>query len=140
MRPLLLATATAFSLASVPFVATAQDSGAHTSPSSTTAPTTDAPQTASEANAAVPPATETTVTTRTTGAGQQEVITTTATNAAPPPASSMDKDYPICRGSVQDSCKNPGEGGAPGRSRALDYWPGEPASERDPAAQAEPSA
>ncbi len=47
----------------------------------------------------------------------------------PPPASAMNKDYPVCSSKVQDSCQNPGEGGAPGRSRALDYWPGHPASE-----------
>ena len=48
----------------------------------------------------------------------------------PPPLASLNKTYPVCRGAVQDSCQNPGEGGAPGRSRALPYWPGEPASER----------
>lgn len=52
-------------------------------------------------------------------------------NMTPPPASAMNKSYPVCRGAVQDSCQNPGEGGAPGRSRALNYWPGEPASETD---------
>lgn len=50
-------------------------------------------------------------------------------SAAPPPAA--EKDYPVCTARIQDSCQNPGEGGAPGRSRALDHWPGEPASERD---------
>ena len=47
----------------------------------------------------------------------------------PPPASAMNKDYPVCTSKIQDSCQNPGEGGAPGRSRALKYWPGKPASE-----------
>ena len=50
-------------------------------------------------------------------------------NLTPPPASAMNKTYPVCRGAVQDSCQNPGEGGAPGKSRALSYWPGKPASE-----------
>lgn len=50
-------------------------------------------------------------------------------NLTPPPASAMNKTYPVCRGNVQDSCQNPGEGGAPGKSRALSYWPGKPASE-----------
>ena len=50
-------------------------------------------------------------------------------NLTPPPASAMSKTYPVCRGKVQDSCQNPGEGGAPGKSRALNYWPGKPASE-----------
>jgi hypothetical protein len=44
-----------------------------------------------------------------------------------PPAPS--KSYPVCTALLQDSCQNPGEGGAPGRSRALGYWPGRPASE-----------
>ena len=47
----------------------------------------------------------------------------------PPPASAMNKEYPVCTAKMQDNCQNPGEGGAPGRSRALGYWPGKPASE-----------
>ena len=39
------------------------------------------------------------------------------------------RSYPVCGPEVQDNCQNPGEGGAPGQNRALDYWPGEPASE-----------
>ena len=50
-------------------------------------------------------------------------------NLTPPPASAMNKTYPVCRGAVQDSCQNPGEGGAPGKSRPLSSWPGTPASE-----------
>jgi hypothetical protein len=38
----------------------------------------------------------------------------------PPPADAMAKSYPICTSKVQDSCQNPGEGGARGRSRAAD--------------------
>lgn len=45
------------------------------------------------------------------------------------PAEAMNKSYPICSRTVTDSCQNAGEGGAPGRSRALKYWPGKPASE-----------
>jgi hypothetical protein len=30
----------------------------------------------------------------------------------PPPAAAMEKDYPVCSRTVQDSCRNPGEGGA----------------------------
>ena len=50
-------------------------------------------------------------------------------NLTPPPASAMNKVYPVCTRQLQDNCQNPGEGGAPGRSRALGYWPGKPASE-----------
>ena len=48
---------------------------------------------------------------------------------SPPPPQAMTKVYPVCTRALQDSCQNPGEGGAPGRSRALGYWPGKPASE-----------
>jgi len=51
-------------------------------------------------------------------------------NLTPPPASAMNKVYPVCTRRLQDNCQNPGEGGAPGRSRALGYWPGESATER----------
>jgi len=44
---------------------------------------------------------------------------TTVSNALPPPpAAELNKSYPVCSRTVQDSCQNPGEGGAPGRSRA----------------------
>ena len=46
---------------------------------------------------------------------------TTVNNTLPsPPAADMNKAYPVCSRTVQDSCQNPGEGGAPGRSRASD--------------------
>jgi hypothetical protein len=51
-------------------------------------------------------------------------------NLTPPPASALNKTYPVCTRTLQDNCQNPGEGGAPGRSRALSYWPGQPSSER----------
>jgi len=38
----------------------------------------------------------------------------------PPPAATMNKTYPVCTRQMQDNCQNPGEGGAPGRSRASD--------------------
>lgn len=88
--------------------------------------------TANEANAAVPPITETQVSSRVLPNGQtQQVIATNSSNYVPPPAASLNKDYPLCSATVQDSCQNRGEGGAPGKSRALGYWPGEPASESD---------
>lgn len=88
--------------------------------------------TANDANAAVAPITETEVSTRVLPNGQtQQVIATNSSNYVPPPAASLNKDYPLCSATVQDSCQNRGEGGAPGRSRALGYWPGEPASERN---------
>ncbi len=87
-------------------------------------------RTADQANAAtsIPPAS----TTVTTGASGRTVVATNIPgNLAPPPAASLNKTYPVCTRTLQDNCQNPGEGGAPGRSRALGYWPGEPASERE---------
>ena len=46
---------------------------------------------------------------------------TTVDNALPPPpAAAMNKTYPLCTRTLHDNCQNPGEGGAPGRSRAAD--------------------
>jgi hypothetical protein len=39
-----------------------------------------------------------------------------------PPAEAMGKAYPLCSKTVRDSCQNRGEGGAPGRSRAIPYY------------------
>ncbi len=86
-------------------------------------------QSADQANAQASPA-PTTTTVTTAPSGQTTVTTTTPGNLAPPPASAMNKTYPVCTAKLQDNCQNAGEGGAPGRSRALSYWPGEPASER----------
>jgi len=112
MRTLLLAGATALALTSVPAALAAQ-------------------QTADEANAQAQPAPRTTtVVTTPTQPARTTVVTNNPGNLTPPPASAMNKSYPLCSHGVQDNCQNPGEGGAPGRSRALGYWPGEPASER----------
>jgi hypothetical protein len=95
-------------------------------------PQTDpAPDSATEANAQAAPAPPTTTIEPGTLPGEPTVVVTTYPgNLTPPPVASLDKTYPVCRWEVQDNCQNPGEGGAPGRSRALGYWPGEPASER----------
>ena len=70
-------------------------------------------------------------TTATPNPGSPAVVThTNPGNLTPPPQSAMNKSYPVCTRRLQDNCQNPGEGGAPGKSRALGYWPGEPASER----------
>jgi hypothetical protein len=120
----LLAGATALALATVPAALGAQ-------------------QTADEANATNQPAPPTTTVVTTPGVPAQTTVTTTPAqparttivtdnpgNLTPPPASAFNKTYPLCTAQLQDNCQNPGEGGAPGRSRALGYWPGEPASER----------
>ena len=95
-------------------------------------PQTDpAPRSATEANTQAAPAPPTTTLEPGVLPGEpDEVVTSYPGNLTPPPVASLDKTYPVCRGQLQDNCQNPGEGGAPGRSRALGYWPGEPASER----------
>ena len=85
-------------------------------------------QAANQANAQTQPAPPTT--TVTTTPSTTVVTTNNPGNLTPPPASTMNKTYPVCTRTLQDNCQNPGEGGAPGRSRALNYWPGEPASSR----------
>ena len=123
MRILLLAGAAGLAL-TVPAALAAQQSAdeanaqAQPAPSTTTVVTTPA----------VPA--ETTVTTTPAQPAQTTVVTDHPGNLAPPPVSAMNKTYPLCSRALQDNCQNPGEGGAPGRSRALGYWPGEPASER----------
>ena len=103
----------------------------------------NAQQSADQANAEAQPAPATTTVMRTPAVPAQTTVVTTPAvpaqttvvtsnpgNLTSPPASAMNKVYPVCTRKLQDSCQNPGEGGAPGRSRALNYWPGEPASER----------
>ncbi|MBW8783982.1 MAG: hypothetical protein JF593_04980 [Novosphingobium sp.] len=46
-------------------------------------------------------------------------VVTTTTTMPPPPPDTLNKGYPVCRYKGQDNCQNPGEGGAPGRSRAV---------------------
>lgn len=88
-------------------------------------------QSANAANArAAPPPASTTVVDDGDPATPAVVARNFPGNLTPPPASALNKDYPVCTARIQDSCQNPGEGGAPGKSRALPYWPGEPASER----------
>ncbi len=123
MRILLLTGATALALA-VPAALSAQQTAdqanaqAQPAPATTTVTTTPA----------IPA--RTTVTTTPAQPAQTTVVTNNPGNLTPPPASAMNKTYPVCSRTLQDNCQNRGEGGAPGRSRALSYWPGEPASER----------
>ncbi len=39
------------------------------------------------------------------------------------------KEYQVCGGDVTDNCINPREAGLNFGNRALDHWPGKPASE-----------
>ncbi|MEO6152716.1 MAG: hypothetical protein ABIT09_10670 [Croceibacterium sp.] len=83
------------------------------------------PEGAAAANVAPARTTTTVVTTPT----ETTVSVDNPGNLAPPPEASMNKTYPRCTAKMQDNCQNSGEGGAPGRSRALKHWPGKPASE-----------
>ena len=124
MRTLLLAGAAALTLAALPMATAAQQSADEANAQNKPAPATTTVIT----TPAVPA--ETTVVTNPAVPAQTTIVTNNPGNLTPPPLASLNKTYPVCRGAIQDSCQNPGEGGAPGRSRALPYWPGEPASER----------
>ena len=137
MRNIILSSVAVLALAAAPTIA--QDSAETTSPSPATAPADQpappadqaapAHQSADEANANAAPAPPTTTVETDAATGAGAVVTTIPGNDTGPPAEALNKSYPVCRGAVQDECQNPGEGGAPGRSRALKYWPGKPASE-----------
>jgi hypothetical protein len=123
MRTLLLAGATALALATVPAALaalSADQANAQAQPAPPTTTVTTTP--------AVPA--QTTVTTTPAQPPRTTIVTNNPGNLTPPPASALNKTYPVCSRQLQDNCQNPGEGGAPGRSVALGYWPGEPASER----------
>ena len=125
MRNLILSSVAAIALATVPALAQETDNDANASaPAEQAAPQT---QSADQANAEAAPASPTTTVVPEAASGAGAVVTTFPGNVtAPPPAN---KHYPVCSRTIQDECQNPGEGGAPGRSRALKYWPGKPASE-----------
>lgn len=124
MRTLLLAGATALAVAASGTLA------AQPTADAANAANLPAPATTTVTTTPAKPAT-TTITTTPAQPAQTTIVTDSPGNLAPPPASAMNKAYPVCSRTVQDNCQNPGEGGAPGRSRALGYWPGEPASERN---------
>ena len=118
MRNLILSGVAAIALAAVPARAQESDNDANAS-----APAEPADQ----ANAEAAPAPPTTTVVPGAASGAGAVVTTFPGNVAPPPAAN--RHYPVCTRKLQDECQNPGEGGAPGHSRALPYWPGKPASE-----------
>jgi len=130
MRTLLLAGAAALATTALP-----ASLGAQVSPDpapGAIAADEPLPQTAEQANAQAQPApTTTTVVPAPSPDQPATVVTTHPGNVTAPPPQAFNKTYPVCTAQLQDNCQNPGEGGAPGRSRALGYWPGEPASASD---------
>ena len=123
MRTLLFAGATALALATMPAALAAQQTADQAN-----AQAQPAPRTTTVITTPAVPA-RTTVTTTPAQPAQTTVTTTNPGNLTSPPTTALNKTYPVCTRTLQDNCQNPGEGGAPGRSRALGYWPGEPASQ-----------
>ena len=100
-------------------------------PAALTAQAASPQQTADQANAQAQPAPANTRVVPAPAPGQPAtVVDNHPGNLTAPPPQAFNKTYPPCSRALQDNCQNPGEGGAPGRSRALGHWPGEPASER----------
>ncbi len=130
MRTLMLASAAALSLVALPTALSAQQSAdelnARSQPRSATMTVTPNPGTPST----VTQDADGSVTVDPNRGAPAVVTTTNPGNLAPPPQSALNKSYPVCTRRLQDNCQNPGEGGAPGKSRALGYWPGESATER----------
>jgi hypothetical protein len=150
MRILLLAGAAALTLTALPTALGAQESvggaaeqpvdgAADRAPAAAETAVTPPTEPASRTTSVTPnPGAPATVTYRPNGTttvspnpGGPAVVThNNPGNLTSPPQSAMNKRYPVCTRRLQDNCQNPGEGGAPGKSRALGYWPGESASER----------
>ena len=107
MRTLIITGAAALTLAASPSALVAQ--------ATTTQP---APQTADQANAQQQQLPTTTTTIPAPAPNQPDtVVTNHPGNLTPPPPQALNKTYPVCTRTLQDSCQNPGEGGAPRRGR-----------------------
>ncbi len=141
MRNLMLAGAAALTSLALPAALSAQEQGggpesqantaaanAQAQPGPSTTTVTTPPGSPATTTVIERPATTTVVRTPATPPAV-DVTRDNPGNLAPPPADSLNKSYPVCRRGQTDNCQNAGEGGAPGRSRALPYWPGKPASE-----------
>jgi hypothetical protein len=124
MRKLLTIGAAALSLSALPAALNAQQSANEANAQNPPAPATTTVMTTPAEPA------RTTVVTTPAQPAQTTIVTNKPGNLTAPPPQAFNKTYPVCTRTLQDNCQNPGEGGAPGRSRALGYWPGEPASER----------
>lgn len=130
MRNILLAGATALALAALPTALNAQQDADEANAQARPAPPTTTVTPNRGAPATVTPNADGSDTVSPNPGGPAVVTHNNPGNLSPPPASALNKTYPVCTRQLQDNCQNPGEGGAPGKSRALGYWPGEPASER----------
>ena len=133
MRTLMIAGAAALTLSALPTALSAQqsanDANARNQPAPATTTVITEPAEPATTTVISTPSTTTVIATPAEPA-QTTIVSNNPGNLTPPPKSAMNKSYPVCTRALQDNCQNPGEGGAPGKSRALGYWPGEPASER----------
>jgi hypothetical protein len=116
MRNLLLAGTAALALIGLSATASAQETPAGSNADVLNGQSLPAPATTTTVLSADPNAPDT-------------VVTEYPGNMDAVPPADLNKRYPVCTAKLQDNCQNAGEGGAPGRSRALSYWPGRPASE-----------
>ena len=112
MRTLMLAGAAALAFAT-PAGLVAQDatSNAETTEAAEPAPVAAPVETADEANAEATPLP---ITEQVIPAAEPDepdtVVTTHHGNLTPPPATALNKTYPLCTRTLQDNCRNPGEG------------------------------
>jgi hypothetical protein len=119
MRTLMLAGATALALAVPATLAaqqTADQANAQAQPAPPTTTVTTTPAQPAQTTVTRTPS-QTTVTTTPAQPAQTTITTNHPGNLTPPPVSAMNKTYPVCTRTLQDNCQNPGEGGAPRRSR-----------------------
>ena len=64
-------------------------------------------------------------------AARPQFVSNTVVQTTPAGANATAKtEYPPCKGDIQDSCVNPREAGLNYGNRPLNYWPGQPASEK----------
>jgi hypothetical protein len=127
MRTLILSGLATIALATAPAAARESTSGANAGAPAEIQAAPPQPKSADEANAEAAPAPPTTATVPGAASGAGAVVTTFPGNFSPPPPAA--RDYPVCTRKLQDECQNAGEGGAPGKSRALKFRPGKPAGE-----------
>lgn len=82
------------------------------------------------ANASATAQAATTAAATTAVAGSPRFVSNTVVQTTPASTNATaGKEYPPCRGEMQDSCINPREAGLNYGNRPLNYWPGQPASE-----------
>ena len=131
MRTLIKAGAAALLLVTVPAALSAQQTADEANAEARPLPPTTTVTPSPGSSATVTPNADGTVTVDPNPGAPAVITRNNPGNLTAPPPQAFNKTSPVCTRQLQDNCQTPGEGGAPGKSRALGYWPGEPASERD---------